>query len=427
MDIKPLTSRSSPAQYERLAEDLVLGFDSGDSEAMQRINDHYQPNEPITRDSLRAKVRQRLDSVSNSEGEILALADAQFLVAGDYGFESMPKMVKHIDALTRENSSVSKFEAAVDAVISGDVATLESVARDSPELVHARSTRVHRATLLHYVSANGVENYRQKTPKNAVRVAETLLKAGAEVDALAETYGGGAEQTTLNLVVSSCHPAEAGVQEALVETLLDFGAAINGVEDNGSPLITALAFHYPDAAETLARRGAKVDSIVAAAGLGRQELVSSFTDSSGGLKTDVPLVEVSWLRLAKEPKANLELALVWAAMHRRTEVVRILLQKGVDVGASDQRRWTALHWAAYYGYLDILELLLEWKAPLEAMNEFDGTVLDQTIWCSVHGGPVQDYVPIIQMLLDAGAKVNPAWVTGNKTIDQMLRRYATMS
>ena len=96
------------------------------------------------------------------------------------------------DALPLPHSS---FEAAADAIVSGAVAALERLLHDDPELVRARSTREHRATLLHYVSANGVENYRQKTPANAVEVAKLLLDAGAEVDAAADMYGGGS--TTL--------------------------------------------------------------------------------------------------------------------------------------------------------------------------------------------------------------------------------------
>ena len=52
------------------------------------------------------------------------------------------------------------------------------------------------------------------------------MPAGAEVDALAGMYGG--QCTTMSLLVSSCHPAEAGVQVALVDTLLDYGAAVEG-------------------------------------------------------------------------------------------------------------------------------------------------------------------------------------------------------
>ena len=99
--------------------------------------------------------------------------------------------------------------------------------------MRARSTRVthfdpplHRATLLHYVAANGVEGYRQRTPPNAVAVARVLLEAGADVDALADMYGG--QHTTMSLLVSSGHPAKAGLQIALAETLLDFGAAVEG-------------------------------------------------------------------------------------------------------------------------------------------------------------------------------------------------------
>ena len=118
-----------------------------------------------------------------------------------------------------------------------------------PGLVRARSTvvthhdpPVHGATLLHYVAANGVEGYRQKSPTNAVAVATRLLEAGAEPDALAGMYGG--QCTTMSMLVSSSPPAEAGVQVALVDTLVDHGASVEarGSGPWTSPLMTALAF-----------------------------------------------------------------------------------------------------------------------------------------------------------------------------------------
>ena len=56
---------------------------------------------------------------------------------------------------------------------------------------------------------------------------------------------------------------------ALVETLLDFGAAVDGrgAGEWTSPLMTALAFGYQDAAEALVRRGARVQALSAAAGI----------------------------------------------------------------------------------------------------------------------------------------------------------------
>src|SRR6202040_1724508 len=104
-----------------------------------------------------------------------------------------------------EPGSVFEFESAVEAVVDGDLAGLEDALRRHPALVGARSSRVccfdppvHRATLLHYVAANGVEAYRQKTPPNAVEIARTLLRAGAEPDALADMYG--ADCTTMSML-----------------------------------------------------------------------------------------------------------------------------------------------------------------------------------------------------------------------------------
>src|SRR5262249_17499467 len=151
------------------------------------------------------------------------------------------------------------------AVINGDAVALSSLLRSHPELARARSARAtkfdpprHGATLLHYIAANGVEGYRQKSPPNAVDVARILLEAGAEVDALADMYGG--KCTTMSMLVSSTPPAQAGVQVPLVDVLVDFGASVEATGAGAwtSPLMTALVFGFLDAAETLVRRGARV-------------------------------------------------------------------------------------------------------------------------------------------------------------------------
>src|SRR5262249_42308791 len=143
-----------------------------------------------------------------------------------------------------------------------------------PALVHGRSSRVcsfdppvHRATLLHYVAANGVERYRQTTPANAVAIARALLEAGSEPDALADMYG--AECTTMSMLVSSDHPARGGLRVPRVGLVRECGAAIEGVgtKKGGGPLSTALAFGMSDAAKFLAHHGARID-LPAAGGLG---------------------------------------------------------------------------------------------------------------------------------------------------------------
>jgi ankyrin repeat protein len=196
---------------------------------------------------------------------------------------------------------------------------------------------------LHYVAANGVECYRQLTPPNAVEIAKALLDAGAEVDALADMYGG--RYTTMSMLVSSSPPAHAGVQVALVETLLDYGAASEGCGSTkwASPLMTALVFGFLDAAEALVRRGARVDHIAAAAGLGRA-------------------ADAARLLAAADPESR-HLALALAAQHGRAQIVGLLLDAGEDPNRynpdGSHAHATPLHQAVWFGHPAVVRLLVE--------------------------------------------------------------------
>lgn len=57
----------------------------------------------------------------------------------------------------------------------------------------------------------------------------------------------------------------------------------------------------------------------------------------------------------------------WACQYGRTPVVRFL-EQGIAVG---ERHWgeTRLHWAAYGGHPEIVRLLLQRSAPVEATDE----------------------------------------------------------
>ena len=163
--------------------------------------------------------------------------------------------------------------------MSGDVAALEALLAAAPELARARSCYPHQTTLLHHVAANGIEHTRQwQSPPNAPDVARALLRAGADPNATCGDWAGGCNgsgATTLELLVSSCHPADAGVQADLVEVLCRAGAKVDGIDDDGAPLWTAITFGYTRAVERLAHCGARVDNLVFAAVVGDLELVKS--------------------------------------------------------------------------------------------------------------------------------------------------------
>ncbi len=281
----------------------------------------------------------------------------------------------------------SQFDLAADAIVTGDSEALESLLLVNPELVRERSARPHRSTLLHYVAANGVEAVRQKSPKNAVDIAKILLNAGAEVDAMADLYGG---STTLGLVATSIHPKRAGVQIPLLATLLDYGAAVDGAPGERRPLIAALHNGHPEAADFLAERGARLD-LEGAAGLGRLDLVESFFNGAESLK-------------ANATKEQMESGFLCGCEYGRLAVVDYLLSKGVDPNTAGNTGLTGLHWAVVGGHLETIKLLLERGASLQAKNKYGGTVLGQARWSATNGSPDVDYVGIINMLIGVGAK-----------------------
>src|SRR5262249_32325636 len=132
---------------------------------------------------------------------------------------------------------------------------------------------------IHYVAANGVENHRQwQSPKNAVEIAKILLSAGADPNAMCTAYS--EYDTVLGLLLTSAHPARAGVQADLVEVLCTGGVKKDGPEDDGGPLWFALMSGYTAAAERLIKCGARLDNIVFAAAIGDLERTQRHFDGA---------------------------------------------------------------------------------------------------------------------------------------------------
>src|SRR5437867_1147473 len=88
----------------------------------------------------RSTARQWILSSEDIQKAPFDLDDARLALARWYTFADWTALTEYVDAVAVDGP-VFRFESAVEAVVNGDLATLQGLLRDDPELVHARSTR----------------------------------------------------------------------------------------------------------------------------------------------------------------------------------------------------------------------------------------------------------------------------------------------
>jgi ankyrin repeat protein len=342
----PLPVTATQEAYEQQAMHLLQSWRDGEKGALRYFKEHLprlmNPDVPwLPRGSSEEEIR----------AETFSIEDARAALARGYDFADWDALKHFATAMEQRDQQVYPFELAVDAVVDGDAATLSALLQQHPELAAARSSRVtwfdppvHAATLLIYLGANGIENYRQRTPKNAVEIATLLLDAGADVNAEANLYG--AQWTTLGLLASSSHPAAAGLQIELLALLVARGAQF------GNALQAALVHGFRDAAKWLAKAGAPV-GLAEAAALGEAEqLRKQLNDAGDDLR---------------------QRALALAAQWGEVETAALLLDAGADPSRFNppgtHAHTTPLHQAAWAGHLEMARLLVNRGAKLDIRDK----------------------------------------------------------
>lgn len=347
--------------------------------------EHARKNEKTLRTikyNHRRFINHSLSEISKAR---FSPSDAKQVIASVNGYESWKTMSSHVKRMRKAISLGRKkqlnrterrlllelnFEQAAQAVVDGQLEQLESLLDATPELITERSRRSHQSTLLHYIAANGIEHDRQKTPHNAAEIAKRLLQRGASADALANTYGGGPNQTTLSLLVSSCWPHLAGLHAKLVRVLCRFGAQVDGLTYDGLPLVTALVSFYPKAAKALQAAGARMDHLLAAASVGTPEDVDGCFTPSGRLRaSNFAYIGCQVSRPAKR-KFLIGQAFAYAALCNNLATMNHLRQQyRCDVNASADRGIRALHLAAYTGNRRLANWLLQQGAQHDVRDQ----------------------------------------------------------
>jgi peptide-methionine (S)-S-oxide reductase len=237
----------------------------------------------------------------------------------------------------------------------GDVANLQTLLTDHPQLVRERletpgpwlRDKVGAALdgffakpyLLWFIAEDPVRN--GKLPPNIAQMAHLIIAAAQQH---ASSSVRPQVDYALSLVSWSCVARDCGVQLELIDVLVDAGACPDGNTDN------ALVNANFAAAQHLVQRGAKMTLATALC-------LERWTNADQLAQT-----------------ANLkdkQMALVLAALRGKAQALARLIPFGVDLNSPSADLYshaTALHHAVYSGSIDAVRVLVEAGANLDTKD-----------------------------------------------------------
>jgi hypothetical protein len=99
--------------------------------------------------------------------------------------------------------------------------------------------------------------------------------------------------------------------------------------------------------------------------------------------------------------------IAYAAQESNNAAVKLMLECGWMVNARGQHEGTALHWAAWHGNVDLVNIILPHKPGLELRDkDFNATPLGWAAHGSLHCcDPKGNYPATVDALLKAGAEI----------------------
>jgi ankyrin repeat protein len=242
----------------------------------------------------------------------------------------------------------ARFHPAIGAIKTDDVDRLRAIVDADPSVATSRSSTSH-PTLLQCLVLDAKDSPRQ------IDMARILTGAGADVNE--------------PLV------AAAGVDNAAaVAYLLDRGAAIDGT-GGWSPLEEALYWNGRRVVDLLLQRGASIRNLRIAAGLGRTDVMRTFFNDDGSLRSEAGRVNWPWeerspkfASFRQDRQGIVDNALVYACMHGHLDAAAFLLDQGARIntipGGFDYSGG-ALHYAAFNGQRAMVDFLLARGADVE--------------------------------------------------------------
>ena len=313
---KQLPPRPNLEQLRKQAKSLLKGQLAADSDALTRIRASHPRWKDVTEERMAATP--------------FALADAQLVIASEYGFASWARLQAHVKTLEATSTTAAAAASLRVAAGKGDLTRLNALLDAHPQLIDERGGEGVRTALHHAVFGN------------SEAAAKLLLERGANPNVRCEG--------------DNAYPLHFAVEKHLfpiIRLLVEHGADTVGEGDYHElgVLGWATAWDYikadPEIVAYLMAHGAR-HNIFSAVALGDVEAIRAIVSGTPGE-----------LARRMDQVNRRRFPLHEAVVKKQAAALAVLLDLGANLEWVDESRFTALDQAAMAGEAEIAQMLLE--------------------------------------------------------------------
>ena len=416
---KQLPPRPSLEQLRKQAKSLLKHQQAADSDALMRIRESHP------------HWKNRSDEQISAAP--FALADAQQVIANEYGFPSWSRLQSHVKTLEAASAAAKAVAALRDAAGKGDVARLNALLDAHPELIDERAgegvrTALHQAVFGNSEAAARLLLERGASPnircegdnayplhfaveKHRFPIIRLLVEHGADTigegdyhelgvigwatawddiqpnpDVVAYLLAHGARHNIFSAVAMG----EGGViRELIARSPSDLERRMNGTRMRRMPLHLAVVKNQPAAMTTLLELGANTESLDEA---GLSALDQAALDGKHDL---------AQMLLERGAEVRLPAAV---ALHRTADIERLLLR---DPGTlKPGGRWGKLILrASERGPGDVIETLIRNGASVNIHDDPKTSIDSTSGYTPLHAAAWYGNISAIEVLMRHGANI----------------------
>ena len=318
---------------------------------------------------------QELNSCTTTDLQSLAMGSA----AGDAQ-----------DAVAAETAAATVTAAAGQTVSAAAAAAEDLLSAASQGQYHAAQHLLAHGLRPSSSTPGGWTALHAAAMEGHLQLLQLLVKHEAPVNACS------------NQGFTPLHSASRAGHKGSVDLLLASGAEVNAADQQGwTPLLLAIVGGHVEVVEMLLQHGADPDCTPAYDDECERTALHLATFVSADPRNLQQLME------ANGSDIDMEELYLGSYAASDTKMLQLLLASGADANAKDELyEWGPLHYAAFCGSLEALQLLLDYGADVHAVSRSGSTAL--------HAAATGGWVEVVKLLLSRGADVNARYPTNPK-------------